>query len=353
MWTKSETGITIITTNSNTKIGKYFLFGVSSLVFTLCGVFAGIIYAKYGVLNVGMPFFVFIGMGTLMLYAGFYQKNLNPRQYAFVDTSQEKIGFAKLKTGPFYELCFSEFKCIRLVQESYFSNNMNSSLNSNTVIRQEFQIYLVQKNESVFWIDTFISAEQATEYALTLYGFIQLPIENLINDTAFDLTAKTYTKLPDKEQTHQGPIGIKQNVLTYKRTSSNTEKFGTFLLFLVVGFIPLALIKDNSGTSDYLISGFFCFIALFFYVALLISKRKYFIHISNQRITLNIQYRPVGKKVNIKVDIPKSKLTAIQVNRLENGNYLFALRAKNLNLNVANALQGYLKEKRLTKMKVS
>jgi len=338
MWTKTDSRITIVTENSKPGISKYFLFGVSTLILTLCFAFAAVVYAKYGSLDVGLPFFIFVGMGAIALYAGFNQKNINPRQYAFIDSAQEKIGFSKSQKGPFFELYFSEIRGIRLVQDGYFSNHMKDSIGSNNFTKQNFQIFLVQKNGSVFWIDSYNSAEQATNCALTLYEYIQVPVENLMNDTEFDLTTKNYLKEPDNNRGTQGSIHLNPNVLTFKKVTSRSEKMGTYLLFAVIGFIPFAVINDSSRLSDYILSGFFFLIAIFFYVAYLISKRKYFIHVSSQKITVNIQYRPEGKKVTTSVEIPQSKLTAIQVHRLEKGNYLFAIRAKDLDLNVAKDL---------------
>ena len=62
MWTKTNSRITIVTENSKPGISKYFLFGVSTLILTLCFAFATIKYAKYGSLDVGLPFFIFVGI---------------------------------------------------------------------------------------------------------------------------------------------------------------------------------------------------------------------------------------------------------------------------------------------------
>ncbi len=274
-------------------------------------------------------------LGSILFMAGFSHKKMDFNATVIIDKEKQNVTFFKTEKRK-YSFGMGLLSFIRIVGVMR-SRTSGSGSSRRTEHYPTYQIFLVKKDGSHFWLDTFLDKEATEEFILSLHGFCGIAVRD---ECGFSLDRSTTSQYSNEFSEgisgHSEFIEIKdtqkgQQISLKKNRSlfTNSLAFLFYILFFSAPIMVLFIMRD----PDWYFWIFFGVFSLLWYGILFlivsVSMKKYIVYLNYDHLTIEIGYKIslLNRFMGAIIVIPRDKMEYIRVHRLEGGGFWLTISA--------------------------
>ncbi len=165
-WTESNTRLDIVEKQKD-GCGLAFLIVFVVLDFLGCIGYAYLHYLKPEKAPMGVVYFIVLGFGILLFFALLNQKKYAKTWRLIVDADKNHLVIVKGLSERGFPIGFEQIDRIELIKERKYRHASEGTSSFYIV----YSIYLIRKDKSYFWIDSFGSPKEGKKHARTLAAY--------------------------------------------------------------------------------------------------------------------------------------------------------------------------------------
>lgn len=286
---------------------------------------------------------VFFGFGCLAWLASKNQKNLSAAFFVWIDRKKERILFGKEHPTPAILESYPDYPYVGVIgfgdaTEIILFRTFEPAGPDERTKGTTYNIALTLRDGSFFWIEGDRDKTTFIKHVNTLSDFLGLPIQDNAECGLSRKGTKSY-----KQTTQSPPLPLSAFVqrqetaqglsITLRKKNTRLNAPIAFLSFSLGLGIPALLLRDTFSTQGFLgwFTTFFVgllalaiwsFLGIFFLAAV----RKVRVFLQQETICIEARYPLFLQKfLGEKLEIPRSAIQAVRVNRSLGGRYTLSL----------------------------
>lgn len=315
--------------------GRFFLWGISVFIFLILAAFFGLSLYFPEKVQLNLFWFAILLFDLMLFFTAYNQKNLVQESKVRIDLFSETLKIKKQRKGIEATISIHTFQKVRIFKDIRQLHGINSERPQEI----KYEIFLVQKNGSYFWLDTVFTEKRALELASKLSSFLNIELDSSLR--GFSESSGLEESIPEKghlleefEPANRGLVRLSMDrdsfhTLTIPKIEPLSEKLVTLLLFLFLACIPFLMTDNSAGLIANLVSfSISIFVYLIFALAYFSSRKNYILAARDRILRIQVQFPGFMKSMNTEIDLPADHIVNIQIHRLDGGHYWLALQLK-------------------------
>lgn len=306
-------------------IGFIIILGASFYIY--------IISDEINLMNATIPTFM-IMLGSIFFLSGFSYKLMQLNSTVIIDREKQTVTFYKDEKRK-YSFGLGTIAFVQITKVMKMRSSSSSSAQNRSY--PTYQVFLVKKDGSHFWLDTFLNQKNIKIFVESLYDYCGLAIHDYCG---FSLDQDAREKYANE---YSDPIPPPSKFIVIEETEKgkkiNIKKKKSLFMFVLISIVFLLFFTapilvffagGNPGIFFiifFVIFGLFWYSILFFIVS--IMMKRYTLYLKYNELVLDIGFKLgfIDKFWGSVINIPRDKIKYVRVHRLDESSFWLAVSA--------------------------